>query len=136
MKTRRESSSRQTDIKRLFRGSLEAWLPLFHRLVARLSQLPRLEVIAARGSVALKRADPVRKSVGSIHVKKDGLLIGLSLPAGALIRSPRLEVLDKRRRDGATHTVLVTRASEIDTDLLNWIKAARPRAGKPRRKST
>ncbi len=132
----RDATTQPANFKRLFRGSLDSWLPLFQRLLARLSQLPRLEAKPASGSIALKRSDQPRKPIGAIHVKKDGLLIGLSLPPGAMIRSSRLSVLAKRRRDGATHTVLVTRAAEIDTELLNWIKAARPRVSTPRRRST
>lgn len=108
-----------TALNRLFSGKKAKWLPLYRRLAARLSQKCDVDFDLLKTSVSMG-------SAGKLKITIDGLEIGLALPKGG-IRSPRLlpcESRSKTTRKKITHRVLVAKASEIDEELLSWVKAA------------
>lgn len=97
------------------------WLPLYRRLMARLIRVPGLELVGARGGV-LEIHRIGTKRIAAVYLKAKGLEIGFALPK-AVLKSPRLHP-SKKSPKWVTHRVLIQEASEIDEELLTWIKAA------------
>ncbi len=117
----------------LFRGKKEKWLPLFRRLLARLAQMPTVEAVPKRGSIALYCTGR-RSQFGSVKVNADGLVLGLGL-AKAAIKPGRLQ-RSSRGPKSITHCVALTGPDDIDAELIVWLKAAAAGARTSRRRST
>jgi hypothetical protein len=121
----------------LFKGKKEKWLPLFQRLLARLAQLPTIEAIPMRGSIALvgvrSRAGAPAPAVGNVKVTQEGLILGLAL-AKAAIKTGRLKHSTKPPKR-ISHTVCLTTPGDIDAELLIYLKAALAGARVHRRRS-
>lgn len=115
----------------LFKGKKEKWLPLFQRLLARLAQLPSIEAIPMRGSITLVGANEKSLPIGNVKVTEDGLVVGLAL-AKAAIKPGRLKRSTTPPKR-ITHCVALTEPSDIDSELLAWLKAALASARKHRK---
>jgi hypothetical protein len=120
------------EIDRLFNGKKAKWLPLYRRLIARLTRVPGLDITPGADAIALRQAARA-KPVGAIRVAGDGLEIGLAL-AKAAIKTPRLRP-STRSPKYITHRVLITDVREIDDELFTWILAANQRARSARGRS-
>jgi len=127
-----ERTSRSS-LRSLFSGKKAKWLPLFQRLVARFSYIPGVELAVYRKSIALGCNGDAKPTIGMIQITARGLQVGLGLHKAAL-KSPRLKLA--KRPKSVTHKVLISKASEIDDELLSWIKAARHQARTAKRRST
>jgi hypothetical protein len=131
----KSEAKKKATITRMFRGSREGWLPVFHRLMARLSQMPATEVVPRKGCFSLVRTETPKQSLGAIWICEDGVRLGLFLERPS--RSPRLEAAGESGLPvPTTHSILLTRASDIDHELVSWIKAAHHLARISRRRST
>jgi hypothetical protein len=100
-------------------------------LLARLAQLPSIEAIPMRGSIALVGANGSTPPVGNVKVTEDGLILGLAL-TGAAIKPGRLKRSTTPPKR-ITHHVCLTDPSDIDAELLIWLKAALAAARKARK---
>jgi hypothetical protein len=136
--TRRRSSATAPDARKLlaslFKGKRAKWLPLFQRLLARLSQLPTIEAIPMRGSIRLIGEGGSTPTIGNVKVTQEGLILGLALSKAA-IKPGRL----KRTTSGPkriTHFVCLTEPTDIDAELLVWLKAALAGARTSKRRPT
>jgi hypothetical protein len=85
-----------------------------------------------RGSIALIGTDASARVVGNVKVTEEGLLLGLAL-AKAAIKPGRLK-RSTRPPKRISHCVCLTDPSDIDAELLVWLKAALAGARTPRRR--
>lgn len=120
--------------EKLFTGKKAKWLPLYRRLLARLSRVPGLDIRVTAETIALRRAHGRRTPFASIRVSGDGIEIGLAL-AKAAIKSARLRP-SARSPKYLTHRLLLSDAREIDDELFTWIQAANQRARSARGRSS
>jgi len=111
----------------LFSGKKAKWLPLFRRLLARVSAIPGVETEAGKSSITLSLSGGVssqRVVIAMIKVAATGLEVRLSL-SKAQVRSPRLKRVTSRTRPIMSHVVLLSEASDLDEEFLTWLKAAK-----------
>lgn len=126
MKVDTTPRQRSIPIDSLFPGRKARWLPLYHRLAARLVRSLGLE--ARIRAAAIEFDQCVR-----IRVLPSGLELGLSLPS-AIVMSKRLRTSSKSPKR-ITHSLVITGAADIDEELFLWIKASSAKTRKrPKRK--
>jgi hypothetical protein len=88
------------------------------------SGIPGIEVIRGKTAIALALAGVGASEMALIKVTSSGLDFRLAL-SKAQLRSPRLKRLSARTRPTMTHQVLLSEASDLDEELLTWLKAAK-----------
>ena len=125
----------------LFKGSKAKWLPLYHRVLARLSSVSGMEFLNGAREVSILSTAATSKTkgrMGLIRVTESGLEVGLRLGKGVTAAMARNERLIPSRKIPlwVTHRVLITSASQIDEEFLSWLKVARHQAGSTRPRST
>lgn len=113
----------------LFSGKKAKWLAIYRRLVARLENQRGIELTPSPKSISVSGTI----QIGKIRVTAKGLELAIALGKAAP-RSERLKTLSKPTK-AATHKVLIAQASDIDEELLSWIKAAQVRARISKRQS-
>lgn len=118
----------------LFVGKNAKWLPLFRRLVARFSRIPGIELAPVRKSIAVSQSGDLGATFGMIQITAKGFQVSLALSKAAL-KSPRLKPRARKLRQ-LTHQVLISEASEIDDELLSWVKLAKHQVRTAKRRST
>lgn len=98
-------------LETVFPGRKARWLSLYRRLHTRLSQLPGLELLprltARGGSIAIQDSSRI---AGRIRVTLKGLELELTVGRASGTRARRMRVL-------------LENVSQIDDDLLTWIRA-------------
>lgn len=116
-----------------FDGKKAKWLPLFHRLVARLSAMPGVEFCSSRGGISIEQTREGKPNMGVVRITLRGLEIGLGLE-----KAPRSERLRPSQRSPkwVTHRVVIAKASDIDEEFISWVNAARIKARTAKVRST
>ena len=105
------------NLSRHFPGKKEKWLPLYRRVIARLtSRIAGLEILPEKSYLSVS-------GFGVIWVGLEGLELGLSL-SRAHFKSPRLKE-SRRSPRRITHRVLISAVADVDDELLTWIRMAR-----------
>jgi hypothetical protein len=145
MTTKKKSKTDCCCLADLFNGKKAKWLPLYHRLLARLSNVSGIEFFLFKNVIAIGQKNDKKPSVGEVKITASGLEVSLALSSGvtksksknelpALKASKRLHSSKSRSSRGITHRVLIAKASEIDEEFMSWLKAARHQAriAKPR----
>lgn len=108
----------------LFSGRKAKWLPLFRRLLARVSGIPGVEVTLGKTSIVFSLAGQASSEIALIKVAATGLELRLAI-SKAQVRSPRLKRLTRATRPLMSHVVMLTETTDLDEELLSWLKAAR-----------
>jgi hypothetical protein len=126
--------NRTCSLDHLFNGNKAKWLPLYHRLLARLSRLSEIEMVPSRAALKMGyRCDEGVRYFGQVAVAAKGLEIGLSFKK-APIRSLRLRPSLAKSPRFITHRVTISEASQIDDELFGFIRAAQISASPARRR--
>jgi hypothetical protein len=129
------SRSAVTLERALFSGSKAKWLPLFRRLLARVSGIPGVEVVPGKTSIVLSLVGQSSSEFALIKVAASGLELRLAIPK-AQLRSARLKRLARATRPAMSHVVTVAETTDLDEELLSWLKAARNGARTSKDKSS
>jgi hypothetical protein len=111
----------------IFSGKKAKWLPLYHRLAARVTRISGIEVRLTRTTIELGMSDVPRSKLAQIRVVPAGLSLRLAL-SKAQLKSPRLKTMTTRTVPRMSHQVLLASTSDLDEEFLSWIKAARTQA--------
>jgi len=115
------------ELKTIFSGKKEKWLPLFRRMLARFVRIGGVDLNPAKTALALSPAGAKRPVIGMIRVTSKGLRVALALRGADTMRSARLKPTRTKSRR-FSHEVLIAEPADIDEELLAWIKAAKRRA--------
>lgn len=121
-------------ITSLFEGKKSKWLPLYRRLLARLSGIPGIGFFPIKNRIAIGYPDHYKATMGMIRVTPSGLDVALGLSKG-FSKSERLRPCSRSPK-WLTHHVTVAQASDIDEEFLSWMRAAKLQARTSRPKST
>jgi hypothetical protein len=119
-------SSAGDSLESIFSGKKLKWLPLYRRLLARVSRIHGVEAVPSQGAVILCLNGTKSNEMVRIKVTLTGLQCGLAL-AKAQLKSPRLKSVSSKTRPSQsdmTHQVTISEASDLDEELMTWIKAA------------
>ena len=127
----------------LFSGAKAKWLPLFRRLLARVSGIPGIDVVLGKTSITLSLAGVAASELAVIRVVAAGLEFRLAL-SKSHPRTARLKRITARTRPPMTHLVMLAEASHLDEELLDLDQGCADRgahfqrkivlAGKPQRR--
>jgi hypothetical protein len=90
-------------------------------LLARVSGIPGVEVLTGKTSIDLAVS---KREIARIKVADSGLELRLAL-GKAQLRSPRLKKLSSKTRPLMSHVLTLSETSELDEELLSWLKAAK-----------
>jgi hypothetical protein len=120
--TRTEDSAAADPLDAIYAGNKTALRPLHDRLIAAIDRLGPYEKAPKKAYVSLRR----KKQFATVGpATKDQIEIGLN--AKAMPSSPRLKVLPAGGM--CQYSVRIGGASDIDDELLGWLRAAYDGAG-------
>lgn len=147
--TKKKRLTEKATLSDVFNGKKSKWLPLYHRLLARLSNVAGIEFFPFNKQIGIGHRNDSRPTLGEIRITAQGLEVGLGLSSKTQkTGSPRTENGESnshpdprikpstRAPRWITHRVLIAKASEIDEEFIGWVKAARRQARIARPRST
>jgi predicted transport protein len=119
LKSEAQSSSTDDKVAKVFSGQKAAWRSAFDALVTKLETLGEdIQLAPTETYVSLLRGD---KKIGIVQPSKERLDIGIKLKG--VEPTARLEVAGSWN-SMVTHRVRLADSSQIDGELLKWLKQA------------
>jgi hypothetical protein len=120
---REAQPTREQHLAELYSGKKAGLRPIHDKLVAVINGFGGVEIAAKKGYVSLRRAKQFAMIQPSTAIRVD---LGLILP-----HTPNTDRLESAEKFNAlfTHRVRITKPSEVDREIADWLRDAYQRAG-------